>query len=77
LAEAWRKRIYKAAFISKLSDSAAEAAETQTWLAFAMRCGYLNPDTGEELKQTYDQVLGRLVDLINNADRWVISKGKM
>jgi four helix bundle protein len=76
LAEAWRKRIYKAAFISKLSDSAAEAAETQTWLAFAMRCGYLNQDAGEDLKQTYDQVLGRLVNLINNANRWVISKGQ-
>jgi len=29
LAEAWRKRRYEAAFISKLSDSEAEAAETQ------------------------------------------------
>ena len=31
LAEAWRKRRYEAAFISKLSDSEAEAAETQVW----------------------------------------------
>ena len=29
LAEAWRKRRYEAAFISKLSDAEAEAAETQ------------------------------------------------
>ena len=28
LAEAWRKRRYRAAFIAKLSDSEAEAAET-------------------------------------------------
>ncbi len=32
LAEAWRKRRYEAAFISKLSDSEGEAAETQTWI---------------------------------------------
>lgn len=30
LAEAWRKRRYEAAFIAKLSDVEAEAAETQT-----------------------------------------------
>jgi four helix bundle protein len=29
LAEAWRKRRYKAAFLAKLNDSEAEAAETQ------------------------------------------------
>ena len=32
LAEAWRKRRYKAAFIAKLSDAESEAAETQVWL---------------------------------------------
>jgi four helix bundle protein len=36
LAEAWRKRRYEAAFIAKLSDSEAEAAETQTWIHFAV-----------------------------------------
>lgn len=30
LAEAWRKRRYEAAFVSKLNDAEAEAAETQT-----------------------------------------------
>jgi four helix bundle protein len=32
LAEAWRKRRYKAVFISKLSDAEGEAAETQVSL---------------------------------------------
>jgi len=40
LAEGWRKRRYEAAFISKLSDSEGEAAETQVWLQFAAKCGY-------------------------------------
>jgi four helix bundle protein len=41
LAEAWRKRRYEKAFISKLSDSEGEAAETQVWLEFAVGCGYI------------------------------------
>jgi four helix bundle protein len=36
LAEAWRKRRYEAAFISKLNDVEAEAAETQSWGQAAM-----------------------------------------
>lgn len=73
LAEAWRKRLYKAAFVAKLSDSAAEAAETQTWIAFAVRCDYLHPTTGTELTQTYNRVLGRLVNLINHPENWLVS----
>lgn len=44
LAEAWRKRRYEAAFKSKLSDVEAEAAETQVWIEFAVKCKYLNRD---------------------------------
>ncbi|HEY9882241.1 MAG TPA: four helix bundle protein [Thermosynechococcaceae cyanobacterium] len=73
LAEAWRKRLYKAAFISKLSDSAAEAAETQTWLAFAARCKYLDMESERALKQTYARILGRLVNLTIHADDWIIA----
>jgi len=38
LAEAWRKRRYEAAFVSKLTDSESEAAETQVWIEFAVKC---------------------------------------
>src|SRR4030067_3876679 len=43
IAEAWRKRRYSAAFVSKLSDAEVEAAETQVWIEMAVRCGYLDP----------------------------------
>ena len=36
IAEAWRKRRYEAAFISKLNEAEAEAAERPTWLDFAL-----------------------------------------
>ena len=34
LAEAWRKRKYEAAFLAKLNDAEAEAAETQVWIGY-------------------------------------------
>ena len=45
-AEAWRKRRYQAAFIAKLNDCEAEAAETKTWIEFEVRCNYINTETG-------------------------------
>jgi four helix bundle protein len=41
LAEAYRKRIYPKHFVSKLSDSDGECAETMVHLDFAKDCGYL------------------------------------
>ena len=72
LTEAWRKRRYVGAFVAKLSDSEAEAAETQTWLEFAVNCNYLNADVGQELYQKYNHILGKLVSMITNPADWTI-----
>jgi four helix bundle protein len=71
LAEAWRKRRYEAAFVSKLGDCEAEAAETQTWLQFAIECGYLERSTAKDLYREYDAVLGMLVQMITHPRSWV------
>lgn len=76
LAEAWRKRRYEAAFASKLNDAEAEAAETQTWIEFAVRCEYLNRDVGKDLFKIYDEILSVLVSMINNAASWVLPSGR-
>ena len=76
IAEAWRKRRYQAAFCSKLSDAEAEAAETQTWLEFSCRCGYLDRETARKLFTTYDELLAMLVSMINGSDKWVLPSGK-
>jgi four helix bundle protein len=73
LAEAWRKRRYPAAFVAKLSDSESEAAETQVWIEFAVKCGYLDRDQASELYQTYDEILRMLVAMINTPDTWIIA----
>ena len=78
LGEAWRKRRYEAAFVSKLSDSESEAAETQIWLEFSARCGYIPAEDGHALYQTYDEILGTIVGMINHPETWVIGySGKL
>lgn len=70
LAEAWRKRRYEAAFVAKLNDCEAEAAETQTWIEFAVHFHYLEPEIGRELYRAYNQVLSGLVKMIANPSPW-------
>lgn len=72
LAEAWRKRRYEAAFMSKLSDNEAEAAETQVWLQFAVECEYLNRETARQLYSEYDEVISIIVHMINHANDWIL-----
>jgi len=76
LAEAWRKRRYEASFLSKLSDAEAEGAETQVWLEFAVQCGYLEVEVGQELSAYYDNILGKIVNLINNPQPWLLPGAK-
>ncbi|MDJ0799939.1 MAG: four helix bundle protein [Calothrix sp. MO_167.B12] len=76
LAEAWCKRRYRDAFIAKLSDAQAEAAETQTWLEFAVKCKYLETESGRELYKTYNSILAILVSMIHNPDKWIIHTNK-
>lgn len=76
IAEAWRKRRYEAAFVSKLSDSEAEAAETQVWLEFSQKCGYLEINTAKELYSTYDDILGKLVNMLTRPEKWIIGRSR-
>lgn len=73
MAEAWQKRRYKGAFISKLNEVEAEAAETQTWIEIAMRCRYIDAETGRELLYQYKIILDGMGRFIQNPDLWVVS----
>ncbi|MFO7680410.1 MAG: four helix bundle protein [Chloroflexota bacterium] len=72
IAEAWRKRRYEKAFVSKLSDAECEAAETQVWLEFAVKCGYLDRETASELYKIYDTILNTIVGMITHSDSWTL-----
>ncbi len=72
ISEAWRKRRYPAAFVSKLSDAEAEAAETQTHLEISRRCGYLDDKVVHQLDAEYEEVLGMLVNMAAHPEQWTI-----
>jgi four helix bundle protein len=72
IGEAWRKRRYPAAFLAKLSDSEAEAAETEVWLDIAARCGYLPQEHRAALEKQYEFILGKLVNMMSHPDQWTI-----
>ena len=72
LAEAFRKRRYPKAFVARLSDSEAEATETQTWLEFSLSCKYISKEQFEYLNNSYNNVIGKLVVMINQPEKWTI-----
>jgi four helix bundle protein len=74
VAEAWRTRRYEAALVSKLSDAEGEAAETQVWIEFGVRCEYLPRDRGAALYSTYDEVLRMLVAMIAHPEQWTLKR---
>jgi four helix bundle protein len=76
MAEAWRKRRYEAAFISKINDAEGEAAETQTWLEFSVKCEYLNKEIGRELFIECDEIIAMLVSMMSKSHLWVLPTGR-
>jgi len=58
--ESWRKRKYKAVFKNKLTDSAQEASETQSWLEFALACKYIDKELFEKLDSEYEVIISKL-----------------
>lgn len=74
IAEAWRKRRYPLAFVSKLNDAEGEAAETQVWLEVACGSGYLSQQEFRELDLTYENILGMLVKMASEPSKWTIEQ---
>ncbi|MGP1385384.1 MAG: four helix bundle protein [Thainema sp.] len=71
IAEAWGKRRYGKAFVAKLNDAQAEAAEMQTWVQFAVEFGYVKPEVGQALVGRYRIIFAALDRLIEDAAVWV------
>lgn len=74
IAEAFRKRRYPKNFISKLTDSEGEAAETQVWLDYALNCNYINTSTHKSIIDKYDHIIGMLVSMQNQSEKWTFDK---
>jgi len=73
ISEAWRKRRYEAAFKSKMSDSEAEACETQTWIELSLRCRYIDEKIAKRLDQRYEILMSKIVVMIKDSKKWTIN----
>jgi four helix bundle protein len=73
IAQAWQKRRNQGAFIARLNHAETETAATQVWIEFAVLCGYLDAEIGQELHHEYQQVLADLARLIEHSAAWVVS----
>ena len=68
VAEAWAKRRYQAAFISKINDAIGEAMETQSWLDDALDCGYIDQAEFDQRDAEWQHIGGMLNRMIERAD---------
>src|SRR5437762_3068150 len=67
IAEAWAKRRYEAAFVSKINDALGEAGETQSWLDHALDSGYISSAQFRELDVKWQQIGGMLNKMTERA----------
>ncbi len=72
ISEAFRKRRYPKSFITKLVDSEGEAAESQTWLQFAIECKYIEKNVADRLSEEFDKIIGKLVTMENQSEKWTV-----
>jgi len=76
ISEGWRRRRYQAAFCDKLNGAEGEAAETQSWIEYSVRCGYMSEKEGREIHRAYDLIIGKLVRMQSNPQPWVLHQPK-
>lgn len=72
LREAWAKRRYEAHFLSKLTDSDAENSETDTWLDFAMDCGYISKEEHSAFVKECQEIGAMLGSMMNKLDTFTL-----
>jgi four helix bundle protein len=70
IAEAFYRRKYPKNFTSHLSDSIAEGGETRVWLDFALKCKYIDIELNDKLHADYAKIIGKLITMSNQADKW-------
>jgi len=70
LAECYRKRLYRAHFISKISDADMENSETSVWIDFAVACSYLNPESAETIKNKIKEIGRMLYHMIKYPEKY-------
>ena len=70
LAEAYRKKIYPANFVSKISDCDGENSETGVWLDFALACNYLTIEQHKHFIARNEEIGRLLCHMRNNPGKY-------
>ncbi len=70
LAESYRKRLYPAHFLSKLTDSDMENTETDVWLQFSYASRYITEEELIALKAKNGEVGKMLGYMIQNPEKY-------
>jgi four helix bundle protein len=71
IGEAYRKRQYKAHFVSKSSDADMENTETRVWLDFLNECGYITQTEYSELDSKAEEIGKLLNHMIENPEKYI------
>lgn len=74
IGEAYRKRIYPKHFVSKLSDSDSECAETMIHLDFAKDCKYINDKVHKKLIEEYLEIGKMLGSMMASPEKFAPRK---
>jgi four helix bundle protein len=59
-----------------MNEAEGEAAETQVWLEYAVKCGYIRREDGTRLHKVYDMIIGKLVNMANQPQKWLLEPAK-
>jgi four helix bundle protein len=76
IAEAWAKRRYEAAFVSKINDALGEATETQSWLDHAVDSGYISASQFKEFDAQWQQIGAMLNKMTERAHDFCKSQAR-
>ncbi len=53
-------------------DAEGKVVETQNWLEYALKCEYIAKNIADNLFETYENILGKLVTMENQAEKWQV-----
>ena len=77
IAEAYRKRIYEAHFVSKSTDADMENSETLVWADFALACKYIPESIHNSWKNEIEEIGKLLNHMIEHPEKYVRQADKI
>ncbi len=77
IAEAYRKRMYEAHFVSKSTDADMENSETSVWIDTAFACEYIDEKIKKDLAAKIEEIGRMLNHMIENPEKYLRQEDKL